>query len=121
MTNKKIGIFLVLAIALVLFLVNPEKSIWIPKCPFYVLTGLQCPACGTQRAIHQFLHLNFQAAFAYNPFMIISIPYLLALATVEWFDPHHKLQRLKTFCHDRRVIYTYIVLFFAWWIIRNLI
>jgi hypothetical protein len=31
---------------LVLYYRHPSEIWWIPKCPFYVLTGLKCPGCG---------------------------------------------------------------------------
>ena len=51
--------------------IDPEYSAFIPKCPFRWFTGLDCPACGSQRAIHQLLHLNIKGAFGYNPFLIL--------------------------------------------------
>ncbi|MGL5683791.1 MAG: DUF2752 domain-containing protein [Marinifilaceae bacterium] len=50
---------------------------FFPPCPFYKLTGLQCPGCGSQRAIHSLLNGNITQAFGYNPLMVLSIPYLL--------------------------------------------
>ena len=105
----------------VLFVFNPEGAFWFPKCWFYQLTGLQCPACGTQRAIHQALHLNFAAAFKYNPFVILSMPYLLSLVVVQWFDPKNKLQKLRFFSNHRITVNIYLVLLILWWIIRNII
>ncbi|NDV80999.1 DUF2752 domain-containing protein [Bacteroides sp. 51] len=88
---------------------------------FYTLTGLECPACGSQRAVHQFLHLNIAEGIRYNPFLFISIPYLTALVITKWFDPRGKLIRLKAFCNSKWAAYTYFVLFIVWWIVRNLI
>ena len=47
------------------------------KCMFYQTTGLYCPGCGTGRAIHQLIHLNFIEAFQYNQIFIILLPFLL--------------------------------------------
>lgn len=71
-----VTIFCIVAVMIYL-LFSPESSIYFPKCPVYMLTGLQCPGCGSQRAIHELLNLNIAAAFTYNPLMVISIPYLL--------------------------------------------
>lgn len=84
---KKIGLILIILLGIILFFIDPEYSAFIPKCPFRWFTGLDCPACGSQRAIHQLLHLNIKGAFGYNPFLILSIPYLIALVITQWFDP----------------------------------
>ena len=121
MYSKKIWIAgAVLACVVVLFFFDPEKTIWLPKCPFYLLTGYQCPACGTQRALYHLLHLDFYRALSYNLFLVISIPYAVALIAVTWFDPKGRLARLKKFCYSPVTVYAYLVLMVVWWIIRNI-
>jgi hypothetical protein len=119
--KKLVILFVLTAGVCTLYLVNPEHSLWFPKCFFYKLTGLQCPACGTQRAIHQLLHLNIASALRYNPFVIVSFPYLASLVIVEWFDVGNKLQKLRAFCHHSITINVYLALLVLWWIIRNII
>ncbi len=58
-------------------LVNPSDSALFPKCPVLHLTGIQCPGCGSQRAIHSLLHFNIIEAWKFNPLMVSSLPYLL--------------------------------------------
>lgn len=60
----------------VLFVFNPANSSFYVPCPFHRLTGLYCPGCGSLRAIHQLLHGNLLAAFALNPLMVLSLPFL---------------------------------------------
>lgn len=49
-----------------------------PPCPFKLLTGLNCPACGGLRMTHDLLHGNLSAAVVDNVFLLITIPTLLA-------------------------------------------
>lgn len=49
---------------------------FFPKCPLLTLTGLKCPGCGSQRAIYQLLNGNLAAAYAFNPLLVWSLPYL---------------------------------------------
>lgn len=86
-----------------------------------MLTGLECPACGTQRAIYHFLHFDFYTAIRYNPFLLISIPYVLALIITTWFDPKNKLATLKRLSYHPVTIRIYFVLLIMWWVGRNLI
>lgn len=45
-----------------------------PKCMFKLLTGWDCPGCGSQRAFHAILHGNFAAAWHFNPFIYFAVP-----------------------------------------------
>lgn len=105
----------------ILFLYNPEQTIWMPKCPVYVLTGLKCPACGFQRAMHSMLHLRFAQAVRYNLFLVFAIPYAVSLVIVTWLDPKNKLKRLRQLCYSHVTIYIYLFCFVAWWIVRNIL
>ena len=119
---KKILIIVaILAFGTILFFFNPEDSIWFPKCPFYLITGYQCPSCGVQRAAYQLLHLNFKEAFYYNPFLLISVPYAILLIIVIWFDPNNKLEKLKRLCYNKITVYVYLSLMVIWWVVRNII
>jgi hypothetical protein len=59
-----------------LFAFNPATSKLFPPCPFRALTGLNCPGCGTLRALHQLLHGNLRAAFRLNPLMLVSLAWV---------------------------------------------
>ena len=118
---KKIGLILIILLGIILFFVDPEYSAFIPKCPFRWFTGFDCPACGSQRAIHQLLHLNIKGAFGYNPFLMLSFPYLIALVITQWFDPQNRLARLKWICRHQITVNTYLILIIVWWIARNLL
>ncbi len=51
------------------------------KCPFYELTGLYCPGCGSGRAAVSALHGRFAESFRYNPALyLLGIPAGLVLA-----------------------------------------
>ena len=107
--------------AVILFFFDPDETRWLPKCPFYALTGLECPSCGSQRAIYHLLHLEFKEAMRYNPFMLLSVPYCIMLIIVTCFDPQKRLEKLRRVCYHRITLITYVVLFIFWWIARNLI
>lgn len=40
-------------------------------CLYLVTTGLRCPGCGTTRMLLSLLHLDFPAAFSYNPVVFV--------------------------------------------------
>lgn len=69
-------IILAFAGLLVFIFYDPVKSIFFPKCPFHLLTGLYCPGCGAQRALHQLLRGHVAAALDHNPLLILALPVL---------------------------------------------
>lgn len=77
---KKLSLFLLLPIfAGFIFLFwkfNPREWSFFPKCPLYHFTGLKCSGCGSQRAIHDLLHLDFAGAFHENALILFAIPYM---------------------------------------------
>ena len=103
------------------YFVNPLMSNFPIKCPWQVLTGTQCPACGSQRALHALVHGHWLEALRYNYFFVISIPYALIAILVSWYNFNHCFDKLKQLAFHRYTLYAYVVLFFAWWIVRNIL
>lgn len=102
------------------FIFDPLTYEWFPKCAFYKMTGLECPACGSQRAIHAILHGNILEGLRTNPFILISIPYGFCLILIVLLKtPFTERMRAKLLNH--KVVYLYCIIFIGWWIIRNLI
>lgn len=65
--------------AILLFFLNPTgpATHFFPKCPFRMLTGWQCPGCGTTRGLYQLVHLHPIAAFKLNPLMMLTLPFIV--------------------------------------------
>lgn len=59
-----------------LYFFSPSEGGIFPPCPTHYLTGLYCPGCGTLRALHALVHLDFAEAFSQNALMVIFIPIL---------------------------------------------
>ncbi|HEX8505093.1 MAG TPA: DUF2752 domain-containing protein [Hymenobacter sp.] len=66
---------LLVGIAAVYFFLNPAHYPF-PRCPFYVLTGLYCPGCGSQRATHALLHGRVVQAASFNLLAVLAVPVL---------------------------------------------
>ena len=116
--------FLLLGVAMLpclalLYARNPEEQGLYPVCPFYFLTGLYCPGCGTLRGLHQLLNGNAIAALGYNPFSMLALPFigyafLSALLLTTWG------RRLpSTFIHPA-LIWALLAAVLAFWTLRNL-
>ena len=50
---------------------------WGIPCPFYMLTGFRCPACGVSRMLLSLIRLDFAEAFHHNALLLITLPLLL--------------------------------------------
>ena len=105
---------------LYLFL-DPAKYVWMPKCPFHLLTGWNCPACGVQRALHALLNGRPAEALAYNYFFIFSIPYATALVVAAGLKGFGRGERFIRVAESPILSRVYIVLFFVWWVLRNVL
>lgn len=100
---------------------NPANSHWFPQCPTKQLTGWSCPACGFQRATHALLNGRFVEALSYNYFYVIGLPYLSIVALAYGFKKFDKAQKLTALFESRMLAMFYIVCFFAWFLIRNIL
>jgi hypothetical protein len=77
MPLKKIIVLLIfIALLIVFYFINPATN-YFPRCPLLVISGLQCPGCGSQRAIFCLLHGQWRQAFFFNPLMVLSLPYII--------------------------------------------
>jgi hypothetical protein len=83
-----------------------------PACPFKLLTGWNCPACGGLRMTHDLLHGDFAAAVVDNIFLLVGLPALLAWVAVRW--------RMRRPILTPSAIAVTAVLAFAWTVVRNL-
>ena len=64
---------------------DPHSSDFVfPACPFKLLTGWNCPACGGLRMTHDLLHGDLAAAVVDNVFLLVGLPALLAWVLVRW-------------------------------------
>jgi hypothetical protein len=80
-----LGVLSVVAI-LLYFSFNPENGLLFPKCPIHQYLGIYCSGCGSQRAIHDLLHLRIGDAIGHNalllPALFVILQHLLIKAGV---------------------------------------
>lgn len=101
---KFTGAILAAALLGVYFFLDPNQQ-FFPKCPFFWLTGLKCPGCGAQRAVHYLLHGNLQEAWRVNSLFVLAFPYVLFGLVLEY--THWGQQQISI----RRTWYGYLA---AW-------
>lgn len=124
MTIDKKTIFLfrcaaVVAISLLYFFIDARQTQLFPKCPFYSLTGLFCPGCGSQRAISALLHFDLASAMRFNVLLIASLPmigYSIYASAMNTFTTKVVQQRLF---HSVTFIWILAVVVMLFWVLRN--
>ncbi|MHA5053619.1 DUF2752 domain-containing protein [Streptomyces sp. SD15] len=63
-----------------LYVTDPhEPGHLLPRCPFRLVTGLLCPACGGTRMVYDLMHGHFNAAWLDNRVLLLASPFALAL------------------------------------------
>ena len=97
---------------------DPKDYPIFPKCPLLLLTGIKCPGCGSQRAIHSLLHSDLTNAFKYNMLLITSLPYIGALL----YSESHKVKHPSLYhqLNNTKLVWGYLIIIIIWWIIRNI-
>jgi uncharacterized protein DUF2752 len=92
---------------------NPHNPDFVfPPCPFKLLTGWNCPACGGLRMTHDLLHGDFAAAVVDNVFLLVGLPALLAWIVLRW--------RTGRPIMTMPAIAVVAVLAIAWTVVRNM-
>ncbi|MGV3560560.1 DUF2752 domain-containing protein [Larkinella arboricola] len=98
---------------------NPADVSFFPPCPFKLLTGLECPGCGSQRCLHQLMHGHIRQAFAYNPLLVLSLPYLLLGFLLEYTPLGRKQPELHRRLYGKTASWLVFGVVIVYWIGRN--
>lgn len=109
--------FGILIIGVIYFLIDPAK-VKMPECPFYALTNLFCPGCGSQRGLHALLHGRVITAFGYNPLMVISLVFFILEAGI-WILNKRGAQ-IRALSVRRNTPMVVLVITLMFWALRNI-
>ena len=112
-------IIIIVSLGLTYFYIDPATFYIVPKCPFRLLTGFDCPACGIQRAFHHLLHCDWGIAIRYNYFLVVSVPYFV-LVFVTTFSNNMYIQKARVYIQHPITVRIVLVLTLLWWILRNI-
>ena len=89
-------------------------------CPFKAATGLDCPVCGSTRALHFVMRGQFATAAGYNVLFVLALPFLLAASFIglsEMFGGPWRMPRLRV---SRRTLWILGAVVLCFGIVRNL-
>lgn len=131
--NKKKSIIAVTLITIAIILaittfiiiyttIDPSDKIYFPKCMFKMLTGYNCPGCGSQRAFHHLFNGEFTAAFIQNPVMWIVLTYISIYLILKYItDMQNGFKKIYTFLDSYKTKLVIMALIIVWWVIRNVL
>ena len=111
----------VAALAALLLRFPPDRSSFYPRCPIYTYLHLQCPGCGTTRALAALLGGHISTALHLNPLTTLLLPVALL------YTAHRSVQRLankqeqlSSLQPPNYVVYTLLAIAAIFTITRNL-
>ncbi|QXC61203.1 DUF2752 domain-containing protein [Aquihabitans sp. G128] len=61
----------------VVLAVGDPNTTHVPLCPLKALTGIDCPFCGSLRAVHSLAHLDVVGALDHNVLFTLAAPFLV--------------------------------------------
>lgn len=115
---------IIIASCIIVRNMDPSKVPVTPPCSLRYFTGLYCPGCGMTRAMHAALNFRFADAFSYNllwPFIVL----LISASFYMWFsflitckNPFKPFNEF--FKKHPLAAYITVIVFFAFWIFRNI-
>ncbi|TKC07606.1 DUF2752 domain-containing protein [Pedobacter frigoris] len=115
-----LGLVVVIGLAILYYKYDPKMYDFFPECPFHKYTGLDCPGCGSQRAVHALLHGNILLALNYNSLLVISIPFLfihLITKIISYLTQKDFIWKIWYNPITPKVIFVIVIVF---WISRNI-
>ena len=89
-------------------------------CPFYRLTGLYCPGCGSGRAVRALLHGHLLQALSYNYLLDLLLVPALCVCAWEYLRLLFPGAGLRPVFVPQRVTFGCLVLVCSFWILRNI-
>lgn len=112
-----LGLSIPAAAALILIYMSGPMGL---QCPFFALTGLYCPGCGSGRAVYALLHGRLAASFRCQPLLyLLGIPAGLVFAH-EYLRLVFPRLRLRPVYIPQWLAVGVTVLIFVFWIARNI-
>jgi Protein of unknown function (DUF2752) len=104
--------------AWLLYRFDPTKATFYPRCVFHALTGLDCPGCGSTRALYQLLHGHVAAAFRYNAAMMLYLPVIL-FGGADMARAFATGQPPRSITTSPSLAWAITASIVGWWIVRN--
>lgn len=102
--------------AIILLHYPPDRYAFYPRCPIYLYLHLQCPGCGTTRALAALLHGHLHEALRLNALTTALLPVaLLYIGSSLWRQSPIRWPQL-----NNKILYALFTLTILFTLARNL-
>ena len=98
---------------------DPQTEGAYPLCIFRSITGLDCPGCGSLRALHALTGGDVWAAMDQNVLLVAVLPFL-AWRWVAWVSSSARESITRPRLTAATWIYMFLGLVVAFWVVRNI-
>ena len=114
-----LGVLMFFGMLTLYFFWDPSYSNIFPKCPFYSITGIYCPGCGSQRTAHKILNGDVLEGIRHN--YLIALLALVLLYQTFMFIMNKVLNKgVVNLLHKSKVTTGILILIILFWILRNI-
>ncbi len=97
--------------------VDPNEAGNYPTCPFLLVTGYQCPGCGSLRMLHALMNGDLSTAVDLNVLAVLALPYV-AWVWLGWVT-RRVTARPRAFVAHPGWIRAFAVVLVVFWVTRN--
>ena len=98
---------------------DPQTEGAYPLCMFRAITGLDCPGCGSLRALHALTGGDVGAAMDQNMLLVAVLPFLV-WRWVAWVRSSAREATTRARLTAATWIYMFLGLVVAFWVVRNI-
>lgn len=110
----------VLLLVSLYFFRDARFASFLPKCPFYFITGYYCPGCGSQRAVSSLLHGDIKQALHFNLLLVGSLPLIIYSAVISVLNDFKKENVVQRVFYSTKFVTAFLLLIIVFFIIRNI-
>ena len=106
-------------IAFFYFFIDPNEVDFMLKCPLYRTTGVYCPGCGSQRAIHHLLHFDIMKAVQNNLLLLVGMLGTAYHYSIPIINTYFN-KNFKSIFDKKRNVLIVLLIVILFWILRNI-
>lgn len=97
---------------------DPSQSMWFPRCPSKLITGFDCPGCGSQRAVHSLLNGDFAGMMRYNALLLPALLMIGCIGAAKLLQ--NRYPRFYKAVTGNAAVYSVLAVVLFWTVLRNL-
>ncbi len=127
---KRVALKIIIAVVVIIALVclyktfSPSEVGIFPRCPTKLVFGIECPGCGSQRAIHHLLNFEIAEAIQMNILVVLSIPYLIIWSCFAIYfrstdNPTDRVLKWRKRLFSTTALYILLAIIVIFTIVRN--